>query len=140
MIQNPYEYIFHVDDDEDDRFLMQQVFQQYCPTCEIRPLTSGEELLQALIDAAVLPSLVLLDINMPIMGGFESLRLIRQNSRYNSVPVIILTTSDQLADRQMASELKANGFITKPPTLKQLNQVVIELKRTWLEGKSAAIK
>ncbi|SOD83283.1 response regulator [Spirosoma fluviale] len=132
--------IFHVDDDEDDRFLLQQVFQQYCPTCEIKPLSSGEELLEFMADASVLPSLILLDMNMPVMGGFETLRSIRQESRYDSVPVIILTTSDQMADQQMASELKANGFITKPPTLKQLNQIVIELKRTWLEGKSIAIK
>lgn len=131
--------VFHVDDDEDDRFLLQQVFRQYSPACEIKPLANGEELLEALATAPVLPSLILLDLNMPIMGGFEVLRSIRQEPRYDSIPVVVLTTSDQLTDRQMASELKADGFIPKPPTLKQLNQIVLELRQNWLEGKCAAI-
>ncbi|MCX6215733.1 response regulator [Spirosoma sp.] len=131
--------VFHVDDDEDDRFLLQQVFRQYSPECEIKPLDNGEELLEALAATPVLPSLILLDLNMPIMGGFEVLRSIRQEPIYDSIPVVILTTSDQSTDRHMASELKADGFIPKPPTLKQLNQIVLELKQNWLEGRCAAL-
>lgn len=127
--------VFHVDDDEDDRFLLQQVFQQYSHESEIIPLANGEELLSTLAETVVLPSLILLDLNMPIMGGFEALRLIRQNCRYDSIPIVILTTSDQSTDRQMATELKANGFVPKPPTLKQLNLVVLELRKIWLSGK-----
>lgn len=128
------ECVFLVDDDEDDRFLVKEVFKQSSPECKLRLLSNGEELIQALAQTDHLPSLVLLDINMPFMGGMEALKIIRQNPAYDTIPIIMLTTSDQLSDRQQATMLKANGFITKPPTLQQLNNEVLRLKRDWLQG------
>lgn len=127
--------VFHVDDDEDDRFLLHQVFQQYSPECTLKPLTNGEELLDTLQETTILPSLILLDLNMPFMGGFEALRIIRQQARYDGIPILLLTTSDQASDRLLATELKADGFITKPSSLQQLNLIVLELRQTWLSGK-----
>ena len=129
------ECVFLVDDDEDDRFLVEEVFKQYSSGCRLKPLHNGEELLLALKTGVDLPTLILLDLNMPLMGGFEVLRLLRQQVRYDSIPVIILTTSDQAADHQEAMALKADGFITKPATIEGLNQLVLHLRQTWLEGK-----
>jgi len=134
MEQTFTHYIFLVDDDEDDHFLIQLVFNRYSPEFIVKALHNGEELLRTLEQATVLPTLILLDINMPRMGGFEALKLIRQASKYDSVPVIMLTTSDQTVDKQRALELKANGFITKPNSIEQLNQLALELRRDWLMG------
>jgi CheY-like chemotaxis protein len=128
------ECVYLVDDDEDDRFLVQQVFKQTSPECTLRLLGNGEELIQALTQAESLPSLILLDVNMPFMGGMEALRIIRENPAYDRVPIVMLTTSDQLSDRQQATSLKANGFITKPPTLQQLNHEIMRLRQDWLLG------
>ncbi|WP_461152022.1 response regulator [Spirosoma pulveris] len=103
-------------------------------------LFNGEELLLALETSVDLPTLILLDLNMPFMGGFEALRLIRQQPRYDAVPVVILTTSDQAADRQEAIALKADGFITKPATVEGLNQVVLHLRQAWLKGKCVGVQ
>ncbi|WP_169921789.1 response regulator [Spirosoma rigui] len=128
--------VFIVDDDEDDRFLVQQIFEQQSPESELRTLVNGAELLQTLAESDNLPDLILLDLNMPVMSGLETLERVRQNPAYESVPIVILTTSDQAIDKQRATRLRANGFITKPPTIKQYNEIVLNLKRDWLSGKS----
>ncbi|MFD2574133.1 response regulator [Spirosoma soli] len=131
-------YIFLVDDDEDDHFLVQQVFNQYNPRCRFTSFLNGAELLRALDEAIQLPTLILLDLNMPNMSGFEALHLLRQQSRYDAVPIVILTTSDLDSDRQQAAALKANGFFTKPSSLEQMNQIVLQLQRDWLRDKQRA--
>jgi CheY-like chemotaxis protein len=132
MVQVSTDCVFIVDDDEDDRFLVQQIFEQQSPESELRSLGNGAELLQTLAES------ILLDLNMPVMSGLETLERVRQNPAYESVPIVILTTSDQAIDKQRATRLRANGFITKPPTIKQYNEIVLNLKRDWLSGKSIA--
>jgi CheY-like chemotaxis protein len=131
-------WVFIVDDDEDDRFLVQQVFNQQSPDSKLKALSNGAELLETLAESLTLPNLILLDLNMPVMSGLETLERVRQNPAYESVPIVILTTSDQATDRQRASRLRANGFITKPPTIKQYNEVVLNLQRDWLSGGTTA--
>ena len=135
MNKSYYECVFLVDDDEDDQFLLQQVFQQYSPESTLRLLNNGVELIDALETTSQLPTLVLLDLNMPYMSGFEALEAIRKNSRYNSLPIVILTTSDQPVDQQRAIQLGANGFITKPTLLADYGQVVLKLRKDWLVGR-----
>lgn len=134
MTSLPAECVFLVDDDEDDRFLIHQIFKQLSPQCVLKLIPNGRQLLEALKQTSKLPTLILLDLNMPLMGGFEALASIRQQSSYDAIPVIILTTSDQAADRQQAIALKADGFMTKPVTIEELNQLVLQLRHTWLEG------
>jgi CheY-like chemotaxis protein len=137
MVQVSTDCVFIVDDDEDDRFLVQQIFEQQSPESELRSLVNGAELLQTLAESSSLPDLILLDLNMPVMSGLETLERVRQNPAYASVPIVILTTSDQAVDKQRAARLRADGFITKPPTIKQYNEIVLNLKRDWLSGTSS---
>jgi len=129
------ECIFVVDDDEDDRFLLQQVFFRQSPTCTLKPIANGEKLVETLAQTTNLPTLVLLDLNMPFMGGFEALKIIRGNRLYDTVQVVIFTTSDNVQDKQQALKLGADGFLTKPATLEELNQTVLHIKHKWLLGK-----
>lgn len=131
--------VFLVDDDEDDVFLLQRVFAQHSPICLLEPLADGEHLLKALSQARMLPRLILLDLNMPVMGGLEALRLIRRQPRYDAISIVILTTSDQDADQHRAAEWGANGFLTKPSTLEGLNQMVLRLRMNWLEGRCTGV-
>ncbi|RYC69499.1 MULTISPECIES: response regulator [Spirosoma] len=126
--------VFIVDDDEDDLFIIQQVFSQYSPECQLKPLTSGMALLDALAEAPALPNLILLDLNMPQMSGLETLAHLRQHKTYATIPVVVLTTSDHARDKQQAAQLKASGFITKPSTIEQYNKVVLKLRQDWLLG------
>lgn len=131
MIQFDKQSVFIVDDDEDDQFLLQRVFQQYLPACRLKVLDNGIALLDHLQTAEQLPALILLDLNMPYMGGFEALAQMRQEPIYQNLPVVILTTSNQGEDQQRAQELGANGFVTKPSDLEEYGQLMLRLRRDF---------
>ena len=124
--------IFVVDDDEDDQFLVSQVLTQHTPHSSVQMLSDGEALLSALAQTKPLPDLVLLDLNMPRMGGLEALQHIRQDRAYDSLPIVILTTSDSAADRQQARALRATDYLVKPGTLDDMNRLILTVKRSWL--------
>ena len=132
MAQAPLQQIFVVDDDEDDQFVIRQVLAQHTPRAAIKVLSDGEALLKALAQAPSLPHLVLLDLNMPRMGGLEALDRIRANPQYATVPIIVLTTSDSVEDRAGALNLKADGYLVKPATISGLTQLILTLKQQWL--------
>ncbi|GAB3939786.1 response regulator [Spirosoma harenae] len=124
-----------VDDDEDDRFMIDQAFRQYSPECQIQLLDNGADLVNSLAGWSSLPSLILLDLNMPQMNGFETLVSIRQECSSQQLPVVILTTSSEVQDQQQAYGLKANDFITKPATLSGYQEIVLRLRQDWLVGR-----
>ncbi|QKZ15113.1 response regulator [Spirosoma sp. KUDC1026] len=126
------DYVFLVDDDEDDCFLTQLALEREAPQYKFKTIGNGMALIDALNQASVLPRLVLLDLNMPIMNGLEALERIRQNERYADLPVVILTTSDQESDKQQAAKLQADGFITKPFTSEQYQQAIAPVVKQWL--------
>ncbi len=137
MNQFKKQWVILVDDDEDDRFLIQQAFKQQNTEYLLQALQSGQELFQILEHSPELPSLLILDLNMPLMNGFEVIKRLRTHSEYCSIPIVILTTSDAEADRKRARELGANSFVTKPPSLDQLIKIIAQLKQDWLVNKAS---
>ncbi|MBB3656207.1 signal transduction histidine kinase [Rhizobium sp. BK650] len=71
--------------------------------------------------------LMLLDINMPIMDGFEVLNALSADQRLSRIPVCILSTSSDEDDRQRAKDLGALAYMVKPPTLQQLEEALEEV-------------
>ena len=63
------------------------------------------------------PDLIILDLNLPKSDGGDILRSIRKRDEYDSIPVVVLTSSDSPHDRAFATELGANGYLTKPSDL-----------------------
>jgi CheY-like chemotaxis protein len=74
------------------------------------------------------PSLILLDLNLPRLGGREVLRAIKEDASLTSIPVVILTTSESLADVLQSYRLRANCYVTKPVDLAALSEIL----RFWL--------
>ncbi len=77
------------------------------------------------------PNLVLLDLNMPGMGGKEFLRRIKADEELDTIPVVILTTSDSEQDIIESYKLHASGYIKKPVTLKDFQKVMCGLEEYW---------
>ena len=75
--------------------------------------------------------LVLLDLNMPKMGGIEFLKEIRKDPLLRRTPVIVLTTSDQERDRVEAYDLNVAGYLLKPVTFSNFAEVMTALNRYW---------
>jgi len=94
----------------------------------------GALALQMLSDAtpAQRPRLVVLDINMPGMGGFEVLRRVRENPATRYLPVVMLTSSNQPADIAESYRLGAFGFVTRPLEFRKYVKMLADMIAYWL--------
>ena len=99
-----------VDDTDDNLFLMRSLLED---TYAVITAASGLEAL-ALANSSAQPDLILLDIMMPDMDGYEVLRRLRQNTATASIPVIFLTALSTIEEEQLGLDLGAVDYITKP--------------------------
>ncbi|MGA0559125.1 response regulator [Larkinella sp. VNQ87] len=121
-----------VDDDDDDLFLIQEAFKLCLNEENVLLVSSGMDLLKRLEAAKVLPVFVLLDLNMPLMSGFDVLQKLRSDPRYNLMPVLIFSTSNAQTDIDRAYELGANSYVRKPASFNDYQSVVEDLCNFWL--------
>ena len=118
----PKNIVLYADDDPDDVELVKDAFTQYTRNVEVLGFENGSEALAYLMQLSsedIIPCLIILDINMPILNGKETLARIRNMKRFDSVPVVLFTTSSQPSDKEFAVKHDA-GFITKPIEIKQM--------------------
>lgn len=115
-----------VDDNPDHMDIIQEVIQDYAPEAELIIKSNGREALDyikqsmsANYDGSV-PSVVLMDIKMPVMDGFEALDAIKQDETVQSIPVVMLSTSENEEDVKRCYSGGANGFMSKPLKLDDL--------------------
>lgn len=83
-------------------------------------------------DPCEAPAVILLDLKMPRVDGLEVLERLRADERTKLIPVVILTTSDEEADRLAGYELGVNSYIRKPVDFEQFNAAVQQLGLYWL--------
>lgn len=103
--------ILVVDDDPDDVEITTRILQGCGARVETAP--RGDAALERLGHLNTLPAVILLDLKMPGMSGFDTLRTIRADGRMNHIPVIIVGSSDLEADEKEAYEAGADGFLHK---------------------------
>lgn len=75
--------------------------------------------------------LILLDLNMPKMNGLEFLEVLRSDPDLQSIPVVVLTTSDEDRDRIEAYHYNVAGYILKPVTFSNFAEVMTTLNKYW---------
>ncbi len=118
----PKNIVVYADDDPDDLELVQDAFAQYSNNVEVVSFIDGISALswlQSLSPFDPKPCLVILDVNMPVLNGKEVLIRIRQLENFESLPVVLFTTSSQPQDKSFAAQYGA-GFVTKPLDIKQM--------------------
>ncbi|MCD6567690.1 MAG: response regulator [Dehalococcoidia bacterium] len=129
--------ILLVEDDPADQKLIKISLKSQRIANDLCIVSSGEEGLDFLChrgdysDGAPLPDLILLDLNMPGMGGKEFLRRIKQDENLKQIPVIILTTSSSERDIMESYKLQASGYVNKPVTLDEFKEVMTKIKEYW---------
>ncbi|HWJ89900.1 MAG TPA: response regulator [Flavisolibacter sp.] len=103
-------YIIFADDDADDLELITGFFKQYNRTINVLEFKDGKEVLKFLDDFATtsIPTLIVLDINMPRLNGKETLKAIRKHPDFQNVPVVLYTTSTNEADEAFCREYRAS--------------------------------
>ncbi|MEZ0007878.1 CheY-like chemotaxis protein [Flavobacterium sp. 28YEA47A] len=124
-------YVFLVDDDQDDRELFEEVIKGIDDSIHLQMFKNALELMDYLNrDDIVLPQIIFLDLNMPLVSGTESLKLIRSNPRFMDISIAIYSTSSLEKDIEETFVNGANIYITKPndfPILKKTIKNVLNI-------------
>ena len=121
--------ILVAEDDADDLYLLRRLLNKAGIKKPVISCRNGDEVISFLAAAAanrekaVRPCLVFLDIKMPKLDGFEVLRWIRKHATLRSLPVVMLSGSDEPQDIALATELGANRYLIKHPS----SDVIAEL-------------
>jgi CheY-like chemotaxis protein len=127
-----------VEDSPEDTELAMHAFSRQHVSNTIHHVSNGEEALDYLLrrgpyaGVTRTPNLVLLDLNLPEMGGLEVLRLLKADPRTSAIPVVILTASQLEADRIDGYNLGANSYIIKPVDFAQFSESVRQIGMYWL--------
>jgi CheY-like chemotaxis protein len=106
--------ILLIDDDLDDQFFFKEIVQSINPTLNCDTTTNAKIALDELKVSASLPDIIFIDLNMPIMNGFDFLVEIKKEDKLTKIPVGIISTSNIMSEKELAKELGARFFITKP--------------------------
>lgn len=108
------------DDDLDDQEFFKGALKEIDETINCRIAHNGKETLEILRTSEELPDVLFLDLNMPLMNGFECLSKLRNDIRFAMLPVVIFTTSRNPTDAMATHQLGANVFLSKPSSLTEL--------------------
>lgn len=120
-------YILIVDDDEDDVNVFCEALKEVSPELHCEYAFNAHEALKKLLELTILPELILLDLNMPIMTGKDMLALIKKDEVLKDVPVVIYSTSNSEKEKKELMQMGAYSFITKPDTYNDIKKVVKRL-------------
>jgi two-component system response regulator len=128
--------IMLIEDDEDDVLLTLRALRQNSIENEVVVATDGAQALDRLCPAGrgdrLVPVLILLDVNMPKVGGLEVLRALRADPRTRALPVVMLTTSGEERDIVDSYRLGANSYVRKPVAFDDFLEATRLLGSYWL--------
>jgi len=111
--------IIFVDDDEEDHLIMLEYFKDLGKEKQVVFTRNGQEALNYLDSIPKddpLPRLIILDLNMPILNGTQTLFQLKRNKRFKNIPVKIFSTSENDNEKRKCISLGADEYIVKPTT------------------------
>ena len=131
-----WESILIVDDDPDEVNLIKRAVLRLHPKAPVRTLFTGKGLKEyvnghgryADRDAFPYPGLILLDLRMPEMNGFELLRWLKSDPRHAAVPVIVVSCYDRQREIRKSYQLGASTFLSKPVSPESIRTAIRALK------------
>ncbi len=128
-----------VEDDDSDYQVIQHSFQQSPIANQIIRCHTGKQALDYLqramrepSDAKQIPSLILLDLNLPEIAGRQVLKTIKQDPFLHFIPIVMLTASDRLEDIKECYCLGAGGYVLKASDLQQFKESIAVISEFWL--------
>jgi len=124
--------IFHIDDSDDDALIVSRVLRQCPHPTALKWFPGAREAIEFIERAQreELPDLILCDLKMPAVSGHDFIRWLRQSHR-NTVPVVVLSSSDLIEDIREAYALGANSFLIKPLAATEILQMMDVVVEYW---------
>ena len=137
-MEKEIELILHVDDNPGDVILTRKSFNHYKDLIKVESVPNGLEALKYLknespYENAITPSLIILDIHMPVMDGHSFLKKIKNEPELCRIPIILMSSSDENSDILESYNLNANSYIRKPVTIKGYDKVAESIKNFWFD-------
>lgn len=135
--------ILLVEDNEGDILLTMEAFEESKIVNKITAIKDGKEAInyfEALTKKDEMPHLVLLDINLPKVSGHEVLMYIKNNEKFKSIPVIMLTTSSSEKDILQSYKNHVNCYITKPIDVADFMKAIMKIEDFWINIVSIPVK
>lgn len=121
-----------IEDDQIDAMTVKRAFKELHVGNPVAHVENGEAALAYLHDPAQeRPCLILLDLNMPIMGGIEFLRAVKAEAGLKRIPVVVLTTSEEQRDKVESFDLGVAGYMRKPVDYKQFVETMRTIDAYW---------
>jgi CheY-like chemotaxis protein len=120
----PITNILLAEDDEDDISLFKTVLFELNKAIIVTVATDGSLLMQVLQSAPQLPQIIFLDLNMPEKNGFECLREIRNNKKWDGIKIIILSTSSHGQQIETAYKGGADLYLAKPVSYTHFKNII----------------
>ena len=122
------------DDDKDDFYILKEAAEQACKPLKISYAANWLELWRFILKT--LPDVLFLDLNMPVKNGLECLQLLREDRKYDKIPIIIYSTSINRTDIDKAYKNGANYFLVKPNAIEDIANMI---KKLCSMGKEALL-
>ena len=126
--------ILLVEDDQDDVELMQDALRDNDIRFHMEIVRQGDKVLPYLKACKNLPSVILLDLNLPKMHGREVLSRIKLSDEFKHIAVVILTTSSSQTEKEFCLSAGAAHFLTKPSTVDGFNKTIETIMKIALQG------
>ena len=108
-----HQKVLLVDDDVDDQYLFTEALKSIYPSIECLIANNGQEAISQLASCSPMPTLIFLDLNMPLMNGYECMAELKKNTTFRHLPIVIYTTSNKTTELKRIRELGAKVFLTK---------------------------
>lgn len=126
MIRN----FFLADDDPDDTDLFEEALKKIDKHIVLDTATNGRELIEKLHTGKINPEIIFLDVNMPELDGWESLKMLKQQAGLRSIPVVMYSTSAAVLDGNKAIKAGAVCYFEKPPSFVKLKDFLEKITHT----------
>jgi len=129
--------ILIAEDDPDDALMLKDAFLEIDQSA-ITFLNNGKlliEHIQKLLLAKTIPSLILIDLNMPVLDGRSVIKELRKHEETKNIPLVVLSTSKNKDDIDSVLALGANQFFTKPASFSDLVDITSMIADKWLIAK-----
>jgi two-component system, response regulator len=135
-----------VEDNHNDVELLMDALQESKINVKIQVLKDGAEASKYFFDSAgnyivqnvYLPRLILLDLKLPKINGFEILKMLKTNRQTKNIPVVIFTSSNEEKDRAEGFALGANSYIVKPSNADEFSRYGKDIVNYWAKMNSPA--
>ncbi len=131
-------HLLLVEDNEGDILLTKEAFEESKIYNKISVVRNGKEALDFVFQRGkykneLLPDIILLDVNLPLINGHEVLHAIKTNAKTMKIPVIMLTTSSSSRDIDLSYQYHANCYITKPVDVEGFIAAICTIEDFWIQ-------